>query len=233
MVFKRRNPRSYLQMIRDFLYPKGGIRRAVRYVIHRMRRLPDKPHRIARGVFAGTFVNFPPVYGVQMLSAALLAYIMRGNIVAALLATFISNPITTPFIAMGCLKLGHWMLGIEAPLDFLSVYAAFSDAGMQLWHNFTAMFTHDVAQWDKLIGFFHFIFWPYVIGSILPGIVAATIAYYISLPLIHAYQKIRGHKMREAFEKRRVLRAMLAKKAEAAALETEAELSPDKTPKAP
>lgn len=221
MVFKRRNPRSYLEITRDFLYPKGGIRRAIRYVLHRMRRLPDKPHRIARGVFAGTFVNFPPVYGVQMLSAALLAYVLRGNIVAALLATFLSNPITTPFIAMGCLKLGHWMLGIEVPLDFLSVYAAFSQAGVQLWHNFAAIFTDDIAQWDKLLGFFHYIFWPYVVGSILPGIVVSLIAYYISLPLIHAYQKLRSHRLRVAFEKRH------AKKVAAT------DLPPDKGPKSP
>ncbi|EEW24855.1 DUF2062 domain-containing protein [Rhodobacter ferrooxidans] len=231
MVFKRRNPRTWPEAAREFVYPRGGIWRAVLYVLHRMRRLPDKPHRIARGVFAGTFVNFPPVYGVQMLSAALLAWGMRGNIVAALLCTFLSNPITTPFIATGSLELGHWMLGIEAPLDFLTVYAAFSDASVQLWHNFWAMFSRQDAEWDKLIEFFHFIFWPYVIGSILPGLVAATVAYYISLPLIHAYQKIRHVKFREQVEKRRRLRqamaeAELRKHAQALASEDDAAGTP-------
>ena len=182
MVFKRRDPRTYSQMARDFVYPKGGFRRAIHYVLHRMRRLPDQPHRIARGIFAGTFVNFPPVYGVQMLSAAALAWVLRGNIIAALLATFLSNPLTTPFIAMGSLKLGHWMLGIEAPMTFMSVYAAFTDAGGQLWHNFRAAFTDDVAQWDKLIDFFWFIFWPYTIGAIIPGLVLT--AFYVGYVLI-------------------------------------------------
>ncbi|MBT9245651.1 DUF2062 domain-containing protein [Gemmobacter fulvus] len=210
MVFKRRDPRTYSQMARDFVYPKGGFRRAIHYVLHRMRRLPDQPHRIARGIFAGTFVNFPPVYGVQMLSAAALAWVLRGNIIAALLATFLSNPLTTPFIAMGSLKLGHWMLGIEAPMTFMSVYAAFTDAGGQLWHNFRAAFTDDVAQWDKLIDFFWFIFWPYTIGAIIPGLVASFIAYYLSLPLIHAYQKLRSARLREKSEKRKALKARLA-----------------------
>lgn len=209
MVFKRRDKRSYAQLARDIIYPKGGIRRSVRYVLHRMTRLPDEPHRIARGVAAGTFVNFPPVYMVQMLSAAGLAYVMRGNIIAALLATFISNPLTTPFLAMGCLKLGHWMLGIERPLTFSEVLSAFADAGAQLWHNFLAMFTDQVAQWDKLIDFFWFLFWPYTIGSIIPGILASIATYYMTIPLVHAYQKLRASRMSERSEKRRATRARL------------------------
>lgn len=209
MVFKRRDKRSYVRLARELVYPKGGIRRAVMYVLHRMRRLPDQPHRIARGVAAGTFVNFPPVYGVQMLSAAALAFVMRGNVLAALLATFISNPLTTPFIAMGSLKLGHWMLGIERPLTFGEVLAAFTDAGWQLWHNFTAMFTEDVAHWDKLIDFFWYLFWPYTIGSIIPGILASIATYYMTIPLVHAYQKLRAARFTERAEKRRALRARL------------------------
>lgn len=197
MVFKRRDPRTYGQMAREFVYPKGGIRRSVQYVIHRMRRLPDQPHRIARGVFAGTFVNFPPVFGFQLLSAAALAWLLRGNIIAALLATFISNPLTTPFLATLCVKLGHWMLGIEAPMTFATVYAAFTDAGAQLWHNLLAAFTDDVAHWDKLIEFFWFVFWPYTIGSIIPGLIASFATYYLSLPLIHAYQRLRANRMQK------------------------------------
>lgn len=210
MVFKRRDKRSYPQLLRDVIYPRGGLRRAVQYVLHRMRRLPDQPHRIARGVAAGTFVNFPPVYMVQMLSAAGLAFVLRGNIIAALLATFISNPLTTPFIAMGCLKLGHWMLGIERPLTFAEVVDAFVDAGWQLWHNFLAMFTQDVAHWDKLVDFFWFLFWPYTIGSIIPGILASIATYYMTIPLVHAYQKLRSAKMHERAERRRQLRGRLA-----------------------
>jgi uncharacterized protein len=208
-VFKRRQKLSGIAAVRNFVYPKGGIWRAVKYVIHRMRRIPDAPHRIARGVFAGTFVNFPPVYGVQMLTAALIAWVMRGNIIAALLCTFLSNPITTPFIATGCLALGHWMLGIERPLDFLSLYAAFTDAGAQLWQNFLAIFTHHVARWDKLVEFFHFIFWPYVVGSILPGLVTATAAYYLSLPVLHAYDRLRSKRTVDRIEKRRRLKALV------------------------
>ena len=222
MVFKRRDKRSYKQMARDFIYPKGGFRRAIQYVIHRMRRLPDQPHRIARGVFAGTFVNFPPLFGVQMVSAAALAWVLRGNILAALLATFLSNPLTTPFIAMGSLKLGHWMLGIEAPLNFHFVLAAFTEAGVQIWHNFLALFTSEVTQWDKLIDFFWFLYWPYTIGSILPGIFFSFLTYYLTIPLVHAYQKLRAAKFKERSEKRKALKARIAAMKSSAAGDDEA-----------
>ena len=84
MVFKRRDPRGWWQAAREYVYPRGGFRRAIKYVLHRMRRLPDPPHRIARGVFIGTFVNFPPLYGLQLLTAAALSWLTRGNILAAM-----------------------------------------------------------------------------------------------------------------------------------------------------
>jgi uncharacterized protein len=213
VVFKRRDPRGWWQTAREYVYPRGGFRRAIKYVLHRMRRLPDPPHRIARGVFIGTFVNFPPLYGLQLLTAAALSWLTRGNILAAMLFTFLSNPITTPFIAVGSIELGHWILGIEQPLDFATVYAAFADAGHQLWLNISAIWGDHRAEWDKLEGFFDYIFWPYTVGSIIPGLIASTIAYYITLPAVHAYQRLRAKKAAERGEKRRAIRALLAEKA--------------------
>ena len=42
------------------IYPRGGFVRATRYVIHRMSRLPDEPHRIARYLeaLASTYHRF-------------------------------------------------------------------------------------------------------------------------------------------------------------------------------
>jgi uncharacterized protein (DUF2062 family) len=51
-----------------------------------MKRLPDSPERIARGVWAGVFVTFTPLFGMHFIVAALLAKLMKGNILAALMA---------------------------------------------------------------------------------------------------------------------------------------------------
>ena len=58
MVFKRRERPAVLDRIYRAIWPKGGWTRAFHYVRHRLRRLPDTPERIARGIWAGVFVTF-------------------------------------------------------------------------------------------------------------------------------------------------------------------------------
>ena len=177
------------------IYPKGGLRRAWSYLWHRLRRLPDPPHRIARGVFVGTFANFPPIFGIQMPVAALLAWAVRGNVWAALLGTFLSNPITTPLIALVSLNLGHWMLGTPEQISLNGVFAAFAAAGQDLWHNMGAAFTSQTAHWDGLILFWHRISFPYLIGSILPGLATSALFAWVTVPIVSAAQALRRKRL--------------------------------------
>ena len=80
---------------------------------------------------AGIFVCYTPFYGFHFVLAGVLAYLMRGNILAALLATFYGNPLTFPIIATVSVELGSWMLGLNRALPLYSIVAAFSggDAG--------------------------------------------------------------------------------------------------------
>ena len=202
MIFKRRDARSWLQVAGQFLYPRGGWRRASYYVMHRLRRLPDAPHRIARGVAAGVFVCFTPLFGFHFLLAAALAFIMQGNIVAALLATFVGNPLTFPVIAAFCLRLGEWILGMPVDLPLHLVFAEFGRATAELWRNVAAMFTDDVTHWSQLHGFFRRVFLPYIVGGFVPGIAAGAMAYFLTVPAVGAYQKRRVKKLKKRFAKR-------------------------------
>lgn len=202
-MFKRRTKLSFWAWSKEQVYPRKGFVRAIKYFWHRLRRLPDPPHRVARGVFAGTFVNFPPIFGFQLLAAAGLAWVMRGNILAALLGTFLSNPITTPIIAIVSLKLGHWMLGTPDGGSLNSVFTAFAGAGAELWHNVVSMFTPEVAHWDGLLEFWRTIYLPYLVGSILPGLVASFALAWATVPLVHAYQTLRKRRR----EKKRAAKA--------------------------
>ena len=71
-----------------FFWPKGGWKRAFHYVQYRLRRLPDSSQKISRGIWAGLFATFTPFYGLHFLTAAIIAKLLKGNILAALLATF-------------------------------------------------------------------------------------------------------------------------------------------------
>ena len=213
MVFKRRNPRSIWAWSREMVYPTGGFKRATRYVIHRMRRLPDTPHRIARGVFAGSMVGFLPLPGMQFIAAWLASRAVKGNLLAALLATFNTNPLTTPFFAMLAMSLGHWILGIDKPLTADYIGEAFAHAGVDLWANVLAVFGPEQAQWEGLIQFWHEIYLPYFIGALIPGVVISAIFYYLTIPLVHAYQKARAAKAKERHDRRHRLREALAQAA--------------------
>ena len=182
-MFKRRKPRSYGQLASQMIYPPGGWRRASAYVAHRLRRLPDQPHRIARGVAAGIMVNFTPLFGFHFLSAAAVAWIIRGNVLAALLATFVGNPVTLPFIALMSVKLGREILGQEGELTPQFIFHEFSKATGELWHN--------------LSDFLAQVFWPYMVGGVILGSIAGVITHYLTVPIFIAYQRRREKKMAE------------------------------------
>lgn len=193
-MFKRK-PRSYSRRVGDFLYPRGGWSRAAQYVAHRMGRLPDQPHRIARGFAAGTFINFTPLFGFHLLGALTLAWVLRGNLLAAVLGTFIGNPVTIPFMAMLSMGLGRWMLGVEGSMAPAAILGAFAAAGRQLTHNVMAVLDGREAQWDQLQTFFQSIFLPYLVGSIVPGLIAALIAHSLTLRVVEGYQRHRAARL--------------------------------------
>lgn len=201
MVFKRRDRRTILQILLDFLWPRGGWTRAFRYVRHRLHRLPGSPERIARGIWAGVFTTFTPFYGLHFVVAAIFARFVQGNLLAALLGTFFGNPLTYLPIGVISLKTGHFLLGTEFEKgEERSLIRKFTDAGYDLLHNFWAMFTDADMDWHGLKIFWGEVFYPYLIGGILPGIIAATVAYYLSVPVIRAYQKRRAKQIQAKFE---------------------------------
>ncbi len=197
MVFKRRDRRPIWQVVRSVLWPRGGWGRAFEYVKHRVRRLPDTPERISRGIWAGVFTAFTPFYGLHFVFAACLARLMRGNILASLMATFIGNPLTYVPIAVAALQSGYFVLG-RPPKGQIekTIGAKFGDAGSDLWHNFLALFTSREMDWHGLSLFYDEVFLPYLVGGLLPGVIVATVCYYLSLPVIAAYQNRRRKLLR-------------------------------------
>ncbi len=218
MVFKRRDKRSWLRTFAESLWPRGGWGRAAQYVQHRLRRLPDSPERIARGIWAGVFISFTPLYGLHFVFSAILAKAMRGNIVAALLATFFGNPITFPIIAALSLRLGNWMLGgTFTATGEGRLGEKFATAFSELWHNARSIFTSETAHWDGLAAFYDDVFFPYFVGGLVPGIIVATIFYLLALPVITAYQNRRKGRLKARLEKLRQAAPAVAAKAKSAA----------------
>mgnify|MGYP003753120701 CR=1 FL=1 len=201
MIFKRRDPKTFGRSMAELVWPRGGWARAFHYVKHRVRRLPDSPERIARGIWAGVFITFSPLFGFHFLGAVLVARLMKGNILASLMATFVGNPLTFVFITLASLKSGHWLLGTELEEGELRALSRkFADAGSDLWHNTLSIFSPEKMEWSGLAIFSRDIFYPYLMGGIVSGIFFATVAYYLAVPVLYAYQKRRRGLIKAKFE---------------------------------
>ena len=77
------------------------------------------PRGVAIGLFVGIFLMVP---GLQIVGAALVCMVLRGNVAIAAAMTFLSNPATTPFFLVAAVNVGN-QLGYRADLSTLQVLA--------------------------------------------------------------------------------------------------------------
>lgn len=180
MLFRRRQPRSLLQRLPGLLWPRQGWRRSARYVAHRLSRLPATPYRIAAGFAAGAAISFTPLIGLHFVSAALLALLLRGNLLASALGTAVGNPWTFPFIWAWTFAFGRWILGHARELETLPQHLSMR-----------YIFDHPGE-----------VFLPMLVGS-LPTAVVVWFAVFLPLQrLVAGYQRAR--RLRLLRSKRRV-----------------------------
>ena len=112
-MFKRRKPQSTLEKWQQFIWPREGWTRALKYTWQRTIRLNGSAHSIALGLAAGAFVSASPFMGMHLLIAALIAWVFGGNIIASAVGTWAGNPISFPFIWLTTFNIGHLILGTE------------------------------------------------------------------------------------------------------------------------
>jgi len=190
MVFKRRTPLHWSRRVSEFVYPRTGWKRAFEYFAHRLKRLPDSPHKIALGFACGVMASFTPLFGLHFVAAAVFAMVLRGNVLAACFGTFVGNPLTFPFIAAISLQTGQRILGgpEHTPLSFGEVKDAFLGAFTGIWDTFTSLFGVGYPAWGRLSAFWSDLFVPYAVGGFIPGLIAAVGFYLLTKPLVSAYQ---------------------------------------------
>lgn len=165
MLFRRREAESFLERLRVHLWPRRSWSRSTRYVVHRVRRLSATPHAVALGFAAGVFAACTPFLGMHMVMAALLAWIVGGSIVAAILGTFVGNPITYPLFWVATYEVGALMLGGGT-------------------NKLRIDLSDGIFQTDQL--------WPLLkpmtLGALPFGLVLAAISYALVRPAVNAYQ---------------------------------------------
>ncbi|MDP6883758.1 MAG: DUF2062 domain-containing protein [Rhodospirillales bacterium] len=186
-MFGRRNKISWSVRLREFVWPRSGWRRSTEYLRHRVFRLPGTPYALAAGAACGAAISFTPFVGFHFVLAALLAWLLRANIVASAVGTAVGNPWTFPFIWLWVYEFGTWMgvgdASSAADVDFTTMFAAILQALLR----FDMMYLLKTA-WPVMA--------PMLAGSI-PTALVVWFSFYLAMkPMIASYHHHRLMKRR-------------------------------------
>ncbi|WP_371871143.1 DUF2062 domain-containing protein [Roseibium aquae] len=140
-------------------------------------RLTATPHAIAIGFAAGAFASFTPLIGFHFLLSFSLAWVLRGNLIAAAFGTAVGNPLTFPLIWASTYQLGHMILNLDA--DVPGAAHAELHSGL-----FSRSFD---SIWPVLK--------PMFIGAIPMGTVTGIVCYYLVYKSVEVYQRRRQLKL--------------------------------------
>ncbi len=184
MLFKRRTPPSIAERIRVWLWPRRSWSRSLRYVLYRIVRLRTNPHALALGCAAGVFAACTPLIGGQMVLATLLAYSLRANVPAAILATFFGNPLSWPVIWAATYVAGAHMIGDGAAASVGELHSRVD----LLWD---AMLGQSPEMIAAAAAFVWPIFKPMLAGSLPIGLAAGILIYYMMRAAARAVQQRR------------------------------------------
>lgn len=171
MLFRRRQRPTNIERLRVAVWPRHSWVRSTRYYGKRVLRLTATPHAIALGFAAGAFASFTPMVGFHFIISFALAWVVRGNLIAAALGTSVGNPLTFPFIWASTYKVGQLILGGKQPGSHEEVHEEFM----------TRLLDHSI---DVLLPMFK----PMMVGAIPIGLVVGTVCYVLVYKSVEVYQ---------------------------------------------
>lgn len=174
-MFKRREPRTVLQNIRELFWPSMGWIRAARYTQHRVIRLSDTSQKIALGLAIGAGISFTPFVGTHFIQAGFIAYLLRANFLAALIGTFVGNPWTFPFMWWAAMTFGSFLFHL---------FGLPAEAALPPEINLEIV-------WDLIKNEPFRIFAPWFVGGYLLGLLSVPLYYMLFYQLVSAAKKAR------------------------------------------
>lgn len=178
MLFQRREPAGFRSRIRQMIWPRKGLRRSVAYYRLRVLRLAASPRAVAAGMAAGVFAAWTPFFGLHIVIALAVAFVLRGNFLAAALGTMLANPLTFPFIWAASWEMGHVLLSrdpasIARTIDLAEIFSFKGFA--QLWRP---------------------VLEPMAVGSVPLGLVTAALIYPLTYFAVRGFQGRRRSRLR-------------------------------------
>ena len=157
----------------------------------RFLKIRGGPREVSLGLSLGIFLGMSPLVGLQTVLAVFLSSLFKWSKIAAALGTWISNPLTMPFIYGGTYALGARIIGTGGTL------VESGDSGFSMFLNLARKSPE--------------ILLDMMVGGIVVGLPLAVLAYFVTNPLLMKHHA----GLREAVllrrEKRREKRKALAR----------------------
>lgn len=138
-------------------------------ILVRLKQLKGTPYSIAAGFACGVAISFTPFIGFHLVLAAIIAWIIRGNIISSALGTLIGNPWTFPFIWVAVLSTGNFILGIGT-VDNVNFLKIFEKSG-------EALITFNFKNFGRDV-------WPIIYPMLIGCIPYFIISWFVSYKLI-------------------------------------------------
>ena len=202
-MFGRRKELPPWDRLKGWLWPAMGWKRLGVYLLKRLVRLPGTPHNIACGFACGAAISFTPFIGLHIVLGMLLAWLLRGQMIAAVAGTVVGNPWTFPFIWLVTYKAGQIMLGSAeaAPWPAVTMFKhVVTDLGELIWPTLTGEDTLEALK--QVMADLRALIWPMFIGSIPLALIAGFASYIPLNKAIQAFQKAREGRRQKSAERR-------------------------------
>ncbi len=142
-------------------------RRRLKAFYLRVRSLQGDPHYVAMGMAVGVFVAFTPTIPFHTILTIVLAFAFKGSKPAALIGSWLNNPLTFPVFYYGSYKLGVLLLGHAIPINLK-------------YDDIRGLMAHG---WDVAVAM--------IAGGALLGILPAVGTYFLTFQL---FRGIRAHR---------------------------------------
>jgi hypothetical protein len=147
------------------------VRRKARLLYLKILRQSDTPEKIALGAAIGVAAGILPTFGLGAILALGVSYIVRANKVAAVLGSFIMNPVTTPLF---------WTLNSTV-------------GGLIFWEERSSIVA--TVQTQDIFGGIKWAFIVFLSGSVIVASSFAIVIYFVMRNLIIRHRKNKLKKM--------------------------------------
>jgi uncharacterized protein (DUF2062 family) len=108
------------------------ILRQAKVHLHKIYYARGSAHEIALGAAIGAFWGVFPTFGLSTILSVLLYKVFRFNLVVAISAAFISNPLTSPFLLVLSFRIGLIFTHVKTTFDLNNWYSNLGEVGLTM-----------------------------------------------------------------------------------------------------